>query len=79
MMQTAERKDLVEEYYQIAPAIVTFIDTAPESKEKYSQLWKEYLQPCLQDIENNRPEDCEKHYTQMIMELKQKYLIDVYQ
>lgn len=75
MMRTVGRKKLVEEYYRIAPVIVASIDIMPESKENYRQIWQTYLQPCLQDIERNRQEDCERRYTLMIKELKKKYYL----
>lgn len=75
MMQTEERKNLVEEYYRIAPAIVMFINTLQESRKEYDKLWQEYLLPCLKDIENNRLEDCEIKYTQMLKNLRVKYCL----
>jgi hypothetical protein len=79
MQMTTERQALVEEYYQIAPAIVTLISMEPDAEEKYQMLWQEYLQPCLQDIEKNCPADCEKRYIQMVEKLKKAYGIGVLQ
>lgn len=75
MMQTEGRKSLVEEYYRIAPAIVVYINTLQESKQIYKQLWKDFLQPCLKYIENNRLEECEILYTQMLQDVRKNYNI----
>lgn len=75
MLQSEEGKSLVEEYYQIAPAIVTFINMQPDSNDRYEGLWHEYLSPCLKDIEGKRFKDCEKRYTRMVRDLKKEYHI----
>ncbi|NLK28269.1 MAG: hypothetical protein GX306_08000 [Clostridiales bacterium] len=74
MQMTRDRQAMVEVYYQIAPAIVAIINTQPNRNRIYSSIWREFLQPCLEDIEENRLEDCEKHYTYMINKLKDEFL-----
>lgn len=76
MLQSEEGKKLVEEYYQIAPAIVTFLNMESDHKEKYMDLWKEYLNDCLKDIEENRLKSCEKRYVRMVRRLKSQYCIN---
>jgi hypothetical protein len=75
MQQTKERQASVEEYYNIAPAIVASIDLLTDCKEKYKMLWKEYLQPCFNDLKEGNLEQCEKDYTRMVKDLKKEYHI----
>ena len=75
MQRTKKSRALVEEYYQIAPVIVAAIDLRPGCKEKYECIWREYLQPCLEDIKENRLDQCEKHYISMMWDLKKEYYI----
>ena len=74
MLATPEGRALVEEYYDVAPAIVTCIDLSEERKSVYADIWREWLAPCLKDIESGRMADCGKRYGQMVRSLKQKYL-----
>ncbi len=74
MQATEDRQALVKEYYQVAPAIVAIINAQPSRDIIYTSIWRKYLQPCLEDIEQNRLEDCEKHYVNMINKLKKDYL-----
>lgn len=73
MLEQPERREVVEEYYRIAPAIVTFINMEPQAKRTYRKIWMEYLKPCLQSIEEEKYDLCEKQYTHMVEELKDKY------
>jgi hypothetical protein len=73
MLEKPQRKELVEEYYKVAPAIVTSINMEPQAEQTYQEIWVKYLQPCLKSIEEENYEICEKHYTQMVQELKNKY------
>ncbi len=73
MMQSEEGIELVKEYYQVAPVIVTLINMQLDSRSNYESLWLQYLKPCLRDIEENKLEDCRKKYIQMVLKLKNKY------
>ncbi len=73
MLEKPQRKELVEEYYKVAPAIVTSINMEPQAEQTYQKIWAKYLQPCLKSIEEEDFEVCEKHYTQMVQDLKNKY------
>lgn len=65
---------LIEEYYRDAPAIVTRIELFGIGREVYPGLWKEYLEPCLKDIENERLESCRDRYIKMVRKLQEKFL-----
>ena len=74
MSENKERQEFVDEYYQVAPIIVTAIDLTPGSKEKYNHIWKQYLLPCLKDLENNHLFECQERYKSMMSDLKKNYI-----
>ncbi len=74
MLRTKAGRALVEEYYEIAPAIVTCINLGEDRAEVYEDIWREWLSPCLADIEAGRMEDCSRRYRDMVESLKGRYL-----
>lgn len=64
---------LIDEYYDIAPAIVTCIDLCDDAPAVYRWLRQEYLSPCYGDITSGRNAACKERYTRMVRNLKQRY------
>ena len=71
MANTAGRR-LVEEYYETAPRIVTYINMHLDREERYRKLWHQYLEPCLRDLECGKIRSCESRYIRMVRQLKKK-------
>ena len=74
LMETEAGRELVEEYYEIAPGIVMLIDMQRDAKEIYEGIYRDYLAPCLGFIREGKKEACREHYVSMMCELKEKYL-----
>ncbi|MCI8853085.1 MAG: hypothetical protein HFI30_08430 [Lachnospiraceae bacterium] len=74
LMGTREGRALVEEYYDIAPTIVTRINRQENRAQVYQQIWNEYLKPCIRYIEGQNLQECESCYTDMVLELKGRYI-----
>lgn len=74
LLGTPEGKTLVNEYYDIAPTIVKRIDKEQTAKEIYSNIWKNYINPCIHLIECDKKEECKELYTDMVRTLETKYL-----
>ena len=74
MLKTKEGEALVEEYYDVAPAIVTCIDMEADSASVYKSIWNRWLSPCLSDMEAGRAELCEARYKEMVLDLRKRYL-----
>ncbi len=72
---TPEGQALVEVYYDIAPTIVKRINRRPDKAKIYQSLYEDYLLPCIQDIEAQDYEACETRYQEMVLNLKQKYML----
>ena len=71
---TSYGRELINEYYDIAPTIVSRIDMSEKSDKVYSDLYKYYIAPCIDLIENNEPDLCLKKYKSMVDDLKENYL-----
>lgn len=74
LMNTEEGKEVVKEYYNIAPTIVNRIGKEEKACEVYEGIWTTYLQPCVNMIEKDELEDCRETYSKMVYELEKRYL-----
>lgn len=74
LLKTEEGKALVEEYYDLAPAIVWVIDMHRDREKIYEDLYHSRLLPCIRCIEKGDNETCRDLYTDMVRDLKKKYL-----
>lgn len=71
--EQVDGESLIEEYYAIAPRIVSNINLLDNAKEVYHSIWTEYLKPCLMDLEAGDRVSCKKRYVHMVTDLKKKY------
>lgn len=67
-------KALIDEYYNVAPGIVTAIDLCGDGARKYEKIRKSYLKPCYEDLQSGRNEACKNRYVRMVTALKKEYL-----
>lgn len=74
LLSTGEGRQMVEEYYNIAPTIVKRIDRKEDACRIYQDIWKTYLSPCISLIENGENEKCRDLYTDMVRKLEAQYL-----
>lgn len=65
---------LIAEYYNIAPGIVTCINTCSDRHASYARLREDYLAPCYEDLLAGRNESCKARYVQMVRDLEREYL-----
>lgn len=70
-----ERGDsaLIEEYYDLAPAIVICIRLCDKPEQRYSEIRTRWLEPCLAALEQNEPERCRDTYIDMVRTLQRRY------
>ena len=64
---------LVEEYYAIAPSIVEKIDESKDSAKVYDEIYQVITQ-CVSLIKQERWEETEKAYTNMVDQLSKRFL-----
>lgn len=74
LMQQPDGPALIEEYYEIAPAIVMHIDYCDHSAARYAELRRRYLQPCYDALQTGRMEDCKRTYVAMVRDMQRRYL-----
>ena len=65
---------LIDEYYNIAPGIVTCIDLCGNADERYADIRRKYLEPCYRDLQAHREADCKARYIRMVRALEKEYL-----
>lgn len=73
LIKQPDGKNIIREYYSIAPRIVQTIDELKEAPDIYKEIWSSYLKKCLTMIEEHRLSDCKKLYTDMVNDLRLKY------
>jgi hypothetical protein len=64
----------IREYYNIAPGIVTCINTCSDRHASYERIREQYLTPCYEDLLAGRNADCKTRYVQMVRDLEREYL-----
>lgn len=74
LLATKDGREMVEEYYNIAPTIVKRIDRREDSDRIYKDIWNTYLSPCISMIENGENEKCGELYSSMVRKLEAQYL-----
>lgn len=67
-------KELIEEYYEIAPKIVSNINSTSNAENIYQTIYSEYLADCYKFIENGNYNATFEKYKKMVLDLKGKYL-----
>ena len=73
LLPTAEGARLVEEYYRLAPGIVTAIALCRE-EAVYDRVYTDYLIPCLRCLEAGDEAGCRDTYQAMVEALRSRYL-----
>ncbi|MCM1024583.1 MAG: zinc-ribbon domain containing protein [Prevotella sp.] len=66
-------RELIEEYYTIAPLIVSRLKASPQYAQCCEELWNEYILPCLSMISNGRYEECKQRYINMVRYMQNRF------
>lgn len=67
-------KEVINSYYEIAPAIVARIDKMSNSLSLYERLYNEYILPCVHYIENGNNQAAFDKYTKMLNSLREEQI-----
>ncbi len=70
----ADGKELIDQYYDIAPTIVNRINRQSNASDIYEGIYREYLCPCISKIEQHENEQCKEIYASMMKDLQTKYM-----
>lgn len=74
LMKSEEGRMLVEEYYNVAPAIVFAIDMHKDASVIYQDLYQKYLIPCVTYAKDQKNLECKALYEDMVRKLEQEFL-----
>lgn len=74
LMQSEAGRMLVEEYYNVAPAIVFAIDMHKDASAIYQDIYRKYLLPCVTYAKAQKNLECKALYKDMVQKLEQEYL-----
>ena len=74
LMSSEDGAMVVSTYYNIAPTIVNRINKRPDSKDVYSMIFKQYINPCITLIEEDKKEECRELYSRMVYSLRDEYM-----
>lgn len=72
--QTEEGRNLIEEYYNIAPAIVMALELRPDTGEIYDRIYQDYLRHCVSLADSGQYQECKALYIDMVRHLEKEYL-----
>lgn len=73
LTELSNGKDVIREYYDVAPTIVKHINRRSDAPEIYRGIYKDYLEKCIRLIREGKNEQCRKVYTDMVYSLEEKY------
>ena len=74
LINQPDGKNLIAEYYAIAPTIVDGIKRLANPLQLYQKLWNNFLMPCLENIERGKFSECKKIYIDMVKQLKEIFI-----
>lgn len=73
LMGLSNGKEVIREYYDVAPTIVKHINQRKDAAEIYRGIYEDYLEKCIRLIRDGKNEQCRKVYTDMVYGLEEKY------
>lgn len=68
-----EGKTLIEQYYAVAPKIVSVINDRADRASIYDRIYNTMVRPCVELIEKNRMDEALEMYTMMTKKLQEQY------
>jgi hypothetical protein len=70
LLSTPAGKQLVEEYYRIAPAICTAIETRADAGRVYDHLYRELVEPSVALVESGQLDEALLRYRRVTLALR---------
>lgn len=74
LRQCPDGPALIDEYYEIAPAIVTMMGVCADKADACGEIRGRWLDACYEDLRQGRMASCKARYTDMVRTLEQRYL-----
>ena len=73
MMSAPQGAQMIHDYYDVAPSIIKHINRRSDCRVIYDDLWERFIDPCITDIREGQLQECLETYTEMVLEMKDKY------
>lgn len=73
LMQTPEGRELVTEYYRIAPTVCRKIDAAPDAAQTWSDVYNSLVDPVVKLIDAGQFEAARDLYQQRTLALRERF------
>lgn len=73
LKNSKEGNQVVKQYYEIAPKIVSAINDTKDSKAVYEMLYEKMVKPCVVFIEQKRYQEALELYRNMTLKLEKEY------
>ena len=73
LANTENGEEEINDYYKTAPKIVSTINSSPNAKTVYQEMYAEVIVPCVELIKENKNEEAHEKYKAMVNSLKNKY------
>lgn len=77
LLQDAPGKDLVKQYYKIAPEIVDRIEAEPDPMSIYRSMWEQFLVPGYELLLEKRHEEARSLYIQLVTTLLNRFSMEI--
>lgn len=66
-------EEVIKQYYEIAPRIVSAINERKDSKSVYEMIYEKMVKPCVEFIEQKKYQETMELYRSMTLQLEKKY------
>lgn len=74
MKLTKEGRELIKQYYEIAPRVVSVINERQDKKSVYQKIYEEMVLPCVKLIKQEKYDETLELYKSYTLKLSQIYL-----
>lgn len=75
LMSSEEGRNIIQQYYEIAPKIVSSINDSENSKAVYEMLYDKMVMPCVRLIEEKKYRETMELYRDMTLKLEKRYVL----
>lgn len=74
LKKTEDGRKLVEEYYDVAPKIVSGINDSENRSQIYENIYNKVIEPCISLIESGHFDETVDLYRKMVLKLKEEFI-----
>lgn len=76
LKDSEEGRNVIEQYYEIAPKIVSAINETMDSKAIYDMIYEKMVKPCVAFVEQKKYQEVLELYRRMTLQFERKFLCE---